>query len=274
MAFNPFKRDFSKPGPGVPKNAPRKTGIPRFFEILGRDFGNLVKLNLLVALCMLPALLLFGIGVLLYNAGGFFWGLVFGLGALLLSFPIGPALTAMVRILTKMLCDTPGFVWHDFKRYFKENFRSMLLPGMLFSALAGAQLFALLNGSMLANAGIVVTAMFFLSVLLLLLIWPYFYLQAAYLELGLLPRLQNSVALSLGFLPRSAAGGLLFGALVVAQVLFFPLTLPILLFIGITLPALICMMWTWPPTNKSFNIEETLKKRHDEQFDVETEVQE
>ena len=34
--------DFRKAGPGVEKDAPRKTGIGRFFELVGRDllFGG------------------------------------------------------------------------------------------------------------------------------------------------------------------------------------------------------------------------------------------
>lgn len=275
MAFpNPFKRDFNKPGPGVPKNAPKKTGFPRFREVLSRDFGNLVKLNLIVFATMLPALILFVISLFLYLAGGVLLSMIFGVAALLLSFPVGPSITTMCHLLIKMLRDVPGFLWHDFKRLFKSNFRQMALPGMLFSGLLGAQVYALFTYFSLEQSSLPLTVMFFLSVFLLALIGPYFFAQAAYVDLTFLPLLQNSIMLALGYLPRSLAGAVLGSGLIAVQVLFFPLPLLITIFFGITVPCLINMMWIWPPMDKTFKIDETLKERHEGEFDIETEVQE
>ena len=38
-----FNRNFDRPGPGVAKDAPRKKGAARWFEILGRDLGSFFK---------------------------------------------------------------------------------------------------------------------------------------------------------------------------------------------------------------------------------------
>ena len=59
-----FNRNFDRPGPGVDKNAPRKTGPARFFEVVGRDGGSFFKASLLCLLGFIPWALLVGIGVI------------------------------------------------------------------------------------------------------------------------------------------------------------------------------------------------------------------
>ena len=58
-----FSNMYTKEGPGVRKDQPPKKGIPRFFEILMRDYGHLLKVNFLFLLCCLPmvTVVLFGL---------------------------------------------------------------------------------------------------------------------------------------------------------------------------------------------------------------------
>lgn len=49
-----FGSNYSKPGPGIDKNAPQKKWIFRFFEIFGRKFGKLTQLNMLAFLASIP----------------------------------------------------------------------------------------------------------------------------------------------------------------------------------------------------------------------------
>lgn len=256
-----FKKDWNKPGPGVPKNAPKKKGIARFFEILGRDIGGLVKLNLLMQLCYLPSqacLLLSVLSVLYMQGQGF---LLFGLLGVAFSIPVGPARTAESYLIAKMLRDDPGFLWHDFKRVFKENFRSTVVPGVLFSFVFGAQILAILYYLMAGDTAFGLLVALLLSVLLFAIVIPYFYLQAAYVDLGAWPLLKNSLLLALGNAPRSLAGGLLALALTAAQWWVFPYAFLITLIIGYTLPAFINLMWIWPVVDKAFKIDETLQQR-------------
>lgn len=263
-----FKRDYNKPGPGVPKNAPRKKGFGRLFEILGRDFGNLVKLNLLYQLCVLPAEVFLFLAVVGWAAGTGGFVLVFGLAALLLSFPVGPATTAMYYIVGKMMRDEPGFLWHDFKRVFKENFRAMLLPGMLFALVIGAQIMGVLYylaGP--AGTGVALVAAYLLSVLVFAMASPYFFVQSAYVELGVGAKLQNSVYLAIGYAPRSFMGALLGGGLVAVQFATFPASGFVMALVGYTIPCLLCMMWIWKPLDATFKIEQTLKQRQAQTLD-------
>lgn len=258
-----FKRDFNKPGPGVPKNAPRKRGFGRFFELITRDFSNLVKLNLIYALSLLPAfvmLILTWVGLIYSNTVMFF---ACGLLALVASIPVGPSTTAMYYIVTKMLRDDPGFIWHDYKKQFKANFRSMLFPGIIYAVIFGSQVFAFMYYTQLEGGiGFAMIAIYMFSVLLLAMAAPYFFTQAAYVDLKPLGLLKNSLLMALGYAPRSFMGALLGSGLLLAQVLFLPLTLIILAFIGFTIPCLLNLMWIWPNVDKTFKIEETLRARH------------
>lgn len=264
-----FKRNFDKPGPGVEKDAPRKKGIPRFFEVLVRDMSNLVKLNLLYQICILPAQLIFGLALLTGPQNPLFllW-IVLGIAV---SFPVGPASTAVSFCITRMLRDDPGFIWHDFKRIFKENFKSTMVFGMIYAAVLFAQVFALYTflwadpGAL--NLGMIQLGLFMLSVLMFSMLSPYYFIQSAYLDLNTTGVLKNSVFLAFGFMPRSFMGALFsVGIWFLFIMNIFAASLPILI-LGYTIPRLLTLMWVWPPVNKTFGIEETLEKRMSEQID-------
>ena len=64
MSLFPSAKDF-KAGPGVEKDAPRKTGVGRFFELVGRDMSSMFLANLLTCLGFLPVICLVYIGFLM-----------------------------------------------------------------------------------------------------------------------------------------------------------------------------------------------------------------
>ena len=70
MSLFPSANDF-KSGPGVEKDAPRKTGVGRFFELVGRDMSGMFLANLLTCLGFLPVICLVYIGFLIINIPGF-----------------------------------------------------------------------------------------------------------------------------------------------------------------------------------------------------------
>ena len=63
MGFFPSANDF-KAGKGVEKDAPRKTGIGRFFELVGRDMNGMFLANLLTCIGFAPVICLVYIGFL------------------------------------------------------------------------------------------------------------------------------------------------------------------------------------------------------------------
>ena len=93
--------NYSKPGPGVDKNAPKKKRFFYFFELFGRKFWKLVELNLLYLLCCIPVV------------------------------TIGPATCGLVYILRNFANEKPVFMVSDFFDAFKSNFKQGFVLGLL-----------------------------------------------------------------------------------------------------------------------------------------------
>ena len=257
-----FSRNFNKPGPGVSKDEPRKKGFARFIELFFRDFGDLVKLNLIFCICALPSVAAFITGLT-----GFYSAIAFG-AALLLAFPIGGALVAYVYYITKMMRDDPSYVWYEFKRKFKENFLQASPAGILCAAFIYAQV--LLWASLLfgeETSDILWFIIAFLSLLLFGMIVPYIFMHFAYITLGTFRIIKNSILMAFGYLPRSFMGSVLGSVLWIAFVLFLPdsmLIFPLMILIGGSLSVLMCLSWVWKPFNEYFKVEETLTEQKNE----------
>ena len=93
--------NYSKPGPGVDKDAPQKKRFFFFFELYGRKFWKLVQLNLLFCLCCIPIV------------------------------TIGPAIAGMTYILRNFAQERPVFMVSDFFDAFKSNFKQSFLFWLL-----------------------------------------------------------------------------------------------------------------------------------------------
>ena len=251
-----FGINYNKPGPGVDKNAPKKKGITRFFELVLREFGNLTKLNLLYLLTLLPSVTLF-ILALSETCGIYMYIL-----SVVAALPVGGAVTACSFCIAKMLRDEPGFVFYDFRRKLKENFKQAAIPGILSIAFIYTQIYIWLNiamGGIIAGYGTFL--MLILSMIFIRMIIPYVFLQTAYLHLKTIAIIKNSILISLKNAGRSFSGMLLGNAIPVATFFLYPLSMwwmPILLFWGLSLPQLLNLMFIWPPVDEVFHISETL----------------
>jgi len=251
-----FGIDYDRPGPGVSKSAPKKRGVRRFFELLRRELGNLVKLNLLFCLFALPSFLLFTLG--LFNVGG---RLVFFL-SFAAAFPLGGAVTACMFCITKMLRDDPCFLLYDFRRKFRENALQAALPGMLSAAFLYTLLYiwlSLVSGVMALGYG----SIFLLAVAMVFIgmIAPYIFLQMAHLALKNAPIIKNSILLAIKYAAKSFCGMALGNAIWIVSLLYFPLSLiwaPFLLLAGFSLSWLLNLLFIWPAVDAVFAIDETI----------------
>jgi len=251
-----FGRNFNKPGPGVSKEEPRKKGFARFFELFIRDMGDLVKLNLIFCICALPTVAVFIAGLT-----GFYPAISFAL-ALLLAFPVGGAMVAYVYYITKMMRDDPSYVWYEFKRKFKENFLQAAPVGILCAAFLYTQILlwaSFLYGEETSDLLWFIAAI--LSLVLFGMVVPYIFMHLAYISLGTLRILKNSVLMAFGYLPRSFMASFLGGILWIVFILFLPdsmLVFPLMIIIGISLSVLMSLSWVWKPFDEYFKVEETL----------------
>lgn len=133
--------NFSKPGPGVPKDAPKKRGFFIFFEVLMRKFWKICQLSLQYALCSIPYLIVyFGLGVVIsfIYAGSTTNNLqeiLLYAASLALFFSAflggGSASAGQARVLRDYSRETHSFIWSDFFEGVTGNFGKCFVAFLL-----------------------------------------------------------------------------------------------------------------------------------------------
>ncbi len=262
-----FNMHYDRPGPGVSKDAPRKTGIARWFEIVARDIGSFTKANLITSLCFLPVLIIAFLAVIWLAADPNLLILLLGvvLGSLLGTIS-GPALCAMEAIFLKALRDEPCFFWHTYKKAFRENFRRGCAVGAVFWFAILIQLFALVL-YLQSSASIVLLGLLFLDVLLITMAMIFLVPQMVLLDLDMSHIFTNSLRLMLGYLPRSLPAALIQIALFVLQAIYTPAILPVFVLIGLWLPLFTGLFLIYKPLDQSFSIEAQFTERRKQEMD-------
>ncbi len=259
-----FGNSFNRPGPGVPKDAPKKKGIMRFFEIIGRDMGDLFKLNVLVALLLTPML----ICVVFASISWPYMGLILIWFALYLvaSILFGPTMAAAHLVLTHRLRDEPCYMWHTFKRGFKDNFKQAAPLGVFFSALFALEGFAVVMfiSGFSGKLNVFVMAVLLFNLFLVLTISVYAFLQVIYLDLKNFAIVKNSLLLTFDMAKRSLPAGIWLIVCTCAMAILNPFfaVIPLLLFAPVLI-LLVADMWLWPTMEKMFHTSELIAQRRD-----------
>jgi uncharacterized membrane protein YesL len=141
--------DYTKEGPGVPKDAPPKSRFVIFFEVLGRKFWNFIRINLMFGIFNLPAIIFTLFFAMYYlqlllppevfeDTGGDLVGYLFGaavpLLAVFLCLPVitfGPAQAGMTYIFRNYSREEHAFIWSDFKEHGLKNFKQSMIVGTI-----------------------------------------------------------------------------------------------------------------------------------------------
>ena len=179
MSLFPSANDF-KAGPGVEKDAPRKTGVGRFFELVGRDMSSMFLANLLTCIGFLPVICLVYIGFLMNNLT------VMIVSAIAGGILAGPALAGMYDTVLRALRDEAGYWWTTYRKAFKRNFKASILPGVLYCVVVTVQIFfvyfcfnMLYHGT---NVGVPMWVATVLNLLLLHMLFSYLWPQVVLLD--------------------------------------------------------------------------------------------
>lgn len=259
-----FRFNWNKEGPGVEKNAPRKKGAARFFEIVGRDYSQIWLSGLLLLVCSVPMSVSVAFGVLSWPYLG-----VVGIAAvvfLLSNVLVGPALAAMHTLIARQLCDEPCYFWHAYKKAWKSCWKQATLISMLFSAICGLEsVAAVLHLFTSEKANPILLGMVLLGLYIAATSWLYALLQLSQMDIKTGPLLKNSLLLTMGFLKRSLPAGIIVLAAGTGMILFFPATL-LLAFLGVpAFVALIADMWVWPVMEQVFHISDLRAERREKE---------
>ena len=248
---------FTRPGPGVRPDAPRKKGVARLAEIMGRDMWNFFRAGFLAFLGCLPFII--GMFFAVETHALLFMLLAGIIGGLI----AGPELSAMADTVLRSLRDEPGYWWETYRRVWKRNARESLVPGMLTGLVLSIQIFTLFHMSVI-SAGIVTWVLLILSFVVTLGLESYIWPQIALLDLPFFGIVKNSALLFLGYLPRSAGAVLIQLVYWALILLFFPLTLYILPLTSVWVPLVPSLLCIYPALNKSFDIEKTITKMRED----------
>jgi uncharacterized membrane protein YesL len=143
-----FGGNFSKPGPGVDRDAPRKKGIFLYFELFFRKIWKIVQVNTIYFLFSLPLLALLYVFLPIPNefianmaaslgSGmeqnmeivgtlqvGFRAMFAIGLFALWGSGPASAGYAYVMRCFTR---EQHAWIWSDFWQQFKSNFKQAIV---------------------------------------------------------------------------------------------------------------------------------------------------
>ncbi|NTB87525.1 DUF624 domain-containing protein [Agrobacterium tumefaciens] len=125
---------WTKEGPGIPKNAPKKTGLALFAEILAREWWEIVKLNMLFLL------------------------------AAMFVVTIPAALAATARLCVTLVEDRNTYLLRDFSEAFVSYFWRATAWGLAFSVAIAVGVYSVVTYASAARDNLMLAAPLTLSV--------------------------------------------------------------------------------------------------------------
>ena len=144
MAFHLFG-NYSKPGPGVSKDEPQKPAFFRFWTIFFRKWTKFAELNLIF---ILPVALAVALFFCINRFSTLVW--VCAIPVVIL-FPFWGGLTFVTRNYAR---EEHAFVWSDFKDAVKENWKKLLVNGLITYAITVVLSYTVpFYGSAVSNGG-------------------------------------------------------------------------------------------------------------------------
>jgi len=247
--------EFMPEAAGISPDTPRKKGLARLVEILSRDLDGIFLSGSLALLACAPAAVLVGIALWMGSLP------LCLLAACCTGWLVGPALTGLYDTILRALRDEPGFWWHTYKRVWKQNFKSSVLPGMVFTvlwSLIGYSAFAL---PQMADVSASFALILLLDVMILLTLGSYFWMQNALFNSSISKKLSNCVRMFLGFLPQAALSAVFQLGYWLLMTFLIPRCAFVFLLTGLWVPNLLAMMAVYTPIEKSLHLETLIHEK-------------
>ena len=134
-----FNSYFTKPGPGVDKDAPEKLRIWQFFEIFWGQLSKLTLINMIYFVAMLPLVAGLAIcfkvdflspSIITLRVPGSIdlMGIILIVASLFTSFPATLGFTFVLRNIQRR---EHAWLWHDFIKHTKANYKKGVINGVV-----------------------------------------------------------------------------------------------------------------------------------------------
>ena len=260
MGLFPSAKDFEE-GPGVDKNTPRKTGILRFFEVVGRDLTGMFLANFLACLGFVP-----GICIVLF---GFASGslVVMAAGAVIGGAIAGPCLAGVYDTVLRALRDEPGYWWSTYRRAFRQNWKNSILPGIFYGLIITLQVSLVYFCVTMPARGVQVGTGIWVGAILNLIVFhmlfTYMWPQVVLLNQPFHQTLVNSLLCMLGFLPHALAASLLQIVFWGIVILTMPLGVVLMVLMGFWFTTEICCQMITGDLERVFHVEAQIRAKKD-----------
>ena len=229
----------------------RMVGFNRYKQLLSFHAGNWLKVNLITTAGALPfafgcAYAMLSSSSLVMIAAGVIGGMI-----------LGPFWAAFMTSIMKGLMDAPGRFWDNYKKAFKQNLKSSLLPGAvcgLFISMFIFMAFMMYYASSTPTAGTIALYLFgaLLFIMVNTMLWP----QLVLFDQNLFIRIRNILLFGSKYLWRVLGVSLLQLAWILLIVLFAPITLLIIPFLGFWYITFLSQLIIYEQLNYELKIEE------------------
>ncbi len=199
--FQLFKYDLVKEGSG---EFEQKTGVARAFEIFWLHFWKLLALNAFFILFCIPIVTI-------------------------------PAAVMSLTHISRLMCDEHlVFVWTDFLKAFKRNFKISIIPGLIVGAISVLTYmfisFYINNSSDMMV--MVLSILYFCGVTVFYMMQPYVFVMLVTVDLPLSVIYNNAIRLTMAKLFRNLLCFIITAGVLILSALYFPITIiPAALFV-------------------------------------------
>ncbi len=249
------RSEYMPEGAGISPDTPRKKGLARLVEILSRDLDGIFLSGSLALLACVPAAVLVGLSLWMGSLP------LCLLAACCTGWLVGPALTGLYDTILRALRDEPGFWWYTYKRVWKQNFKSSLLPGSIFTALWALIGYAAFVLPQMTDVSASFALVLLLDIVILLTLGSYFWMQNALFDSSISKKLSNCVRMSLGFLPQTALSAAFQLGYWLLMAFLIPRCAFVFLLTGLWVPNLLAMMAVYTPIEKSLHLEALIQEK-------------
>ncbi|KIR02210.1 hypothetical protein P261_01024 [Lachnospiraceae bacterium TWA4] len=241
----------------------RATGFARYRELLERDFSKFLVINLLTLVGFLP----FAFGV--------FSSIIFSSSLLLIPASIvggifvGPTLCGLYDAIFRSLRDAPNDWWSNYKKAWKQNFKSSIVPGIVLCLLIGLYIFMFMLFFWANTAPSIGTILvYILSICLFLMIITVFWPQLVLFSQTNKQRLINCLLFSVRYLWKMLLVTILQVFYWGLIVLFLPWSIVLLPLTGFWFILFLVNFILYSAFDESFKIEEQIAKYFPDQVPI------
>lgn len=233
---------YDQVGKGISKNPDNKAPIFKFFELYGSHFSKLILLNFMLILSLLP----FALVLLIENLGlsDTAFNVVFYIAFIFLAALIGPSLCAFMKLLRNVSTERPFFLWHDYWKTFKSNFKQGYIMGLIDSVFIVLMSFAFPLYFSMAAANEVMYIPFVICLvcsIIFVMMHFYIYLLIPSTTLGLWKIIKNSLLLTAIDIKGSFTNLLVTVVILLLTIIFWPYTS----FLFIVVPSFLGLMYAF-----------------------------